>query len=377
MVLADRPLRDPFGIDDSPSHGLNVGIAVLAVVAFAVAVRVRPGPEHEAVREAIRTGAAPHREVDGTLVAVLEADTALACAVPGRTGGVLVSTGLADRLRADELGAVVAHERAHLRQHHAAVVGFAESVERAVPWVPGARAMARSTRVLVEFAAGRTPPRAGSAVTPSAGRCSWRTRRAHSARSAPPGWADRTREARAASGCRRTGASLVRSATARGTVQPLTESDIRSSFVNATPDRTRPAPDPGAARDALERTRVPRLARPAGRRRGYMVSWMDGEPVGIVVRAAGGSLRPGIAAMCSFCHSPQPATQVRLFSAARGGEAGRNGNTIGSYICEDLGCSMLIRTAPPHLNPPATIAMRSESLLARVHSFTADIKSTA
>lgn len=153
VVLADRPLRDPFGIDDSPSHGLNVGVAVLAVVAFAVAVRVRPGPEHEAVREAIRTGAAPHREVDGTLVAVLEADTALACAVPGRTGGVLVSTGLADRLRADELGAVVAHERAHLRQHHAAVVGFAESVERAVPWVPGARAMARSTRVLVEFAA--------------------------------------------------------------------------------------------------------------------------------------------------------------------------------------------------------------------------------
>lgn len=153
VVLAGRPLTDPFGIDDSPSHGLNVGVAVLAVITFAVAVRVRPGPEHEAVREAIRTGAAPHREVDGTLVAVLQADTALACAVPGRSGGVLVSTGLAEQLRTDELEAVVAHERAHLRQHHTAVVGFAESVERAVPWVPGARAMARSTRVLVEFAA--------------------------------------------------------------------------------------------------------------------------------------------------------------------------------------------------------------------------------
>ncbi|MGU3411013.1 M56 family metallopeptidase [Microbacterium sp. M1A1_1b] len=153
VVLADRPLTDPFAIGDSPTHGLNVGVAVLAVIAFVIAVRVRPGSEHRAVREAMRFGAAPHREIDGTIVAVVEADHALACAVPGRSGGVLVSSGLADRLRTDELEAVVAHERAHLQQHHAAVVAVAESIERAVPWIPGARAMARSTRVLVEFAA--------------------------------------------------------------------------------------------------------------------------------------------------------------------------------------------------------------------------------
>jgi Zn-dependent protease with chaperone function len=116
-------------------------------------VRVRPGPEHEAVRQAMRSGAAPHREIDGTPVALVEAEHALACAVPGRSGGVLVSTGLADLLRTDELEAVVAHERAHLTQRHAVAVGVAESIERAVPWIPGARAMARSTRVLVEFAA--------------------------------------------------------------------------------------------------------------------------------------------------------------------------------------------------------------------------------
>ncbi|MBT2501442.1 M56 family metallopeptidase [Curtobacterium sp. ISL-83] len=153
VVVANRPVTDPFRLGDSPTHGLNLGVALLAVLAFVIAVRVRPGPEHEAVRAAIRSGAAPHREVDGTLVALVEADHALACAVPGRSGGVLVSTGLADRLRTDELEAVVAHERAHLSQHHAVAVGIAESIERAVPWVPGARAMARSTRVLVEFAA--------------------------------------------------------------------------------------------------------------------------------------------------------------------------------------------------------------------------------
>jgi Zn-dependent protease with chaperone function len=153
VVLADRPVTELFGGGGSPTHGFNVGVALLGVVAFVVAVRVRPGPEHEAVRQAMRSGVTPHREIDGTPVAVVEADHALACAVPGRSGGVLVSTGLADRLRTDELEAVVAHERAHLTQHHAAAVAVAESIERAVPWVPGARAMARSTRVLVEFAA--------------------------------------------------------------------------------------------------------------------------------------------------------------------------------------------------------------------------------
>lgn len=153
VVLAGRPITDPFRLGDSPAHGLNLGVALLGVLAFVIAVRVRPGPEHEAVREAIRSGTAPHREIDGTPVAVVEADHALACAVPGRSGVVLVSTGLADRLRTDELEAVVAHERAHLTQHHAVAVAIAESIERAVPWIPGARAMARSTRVLVEFAA--------------------------------------------------------------------------------------------------------------------------------------------------------------------------------------------------------------------------------
>ena len=153
VVLDGRPATDPFGIADSPSGGMHLGVAVAAVLAFVIAVRVRPGSDHEAVRAAIRTGAAPATRIDGTRVAIVDADHALACAVPGRSGGVLLSTGLAARLADDELQAVVAHEAAHLRERHDLLVGVAESIERAVPWVPGARAMARSTRVLVELAA--------------------------------------------------------------------------------------------------------------------------------------------------------------------------------------------------------------------------------
>ncbi|WFR68358.1 hypothetical protein P9139_09185 [Curtobacterium flaccumfaciens] len=57
------------------------------MLAFVIAVRVRPGAEHEAVREAMRSGTAPHREIDGTPVAVVEAEHALACAVPAGPAG--------------------------------------------------------------------------------------------------------------------------------------------------------------------------------------------------------------------------------------------------------------------------------------------------
>lgn len=160
-------------------------------------------------------------------------------------------------------------------------------------------------------------------------------------------------------------------------MQPLTESDIRSSFINATPDELEQMTIPGLHETIWKDREYLGWRDPQAARRGYIVLWMDERPVGIVLRAAGGSLRPGIAAMCSLCHSPQPATQVRLFSAARAGDAGRNGNTIGSYICEDLACSILIRVAPPHLNPPSTIASRGQQLLERAQHFISDVMKTA
>jgi hypothetical protein len=68
---------------------------------------------------------------------------------------------------------------------------------------------------------------------------------------------------------------------------------------------------------------------------------------------------------------------VRLFTAPKAGEAGLNGNTLGTYICEDLACSLLIRVAPPHLNPPEQIARRSAGLAERVQGFTANVMKTA
>ncbi|HWU46509.1 MAG TPA: FBP domain-containing protein [Humibacter sp.] len=160
-------------------------------------------------------------------------------------------------------------------------------------------------------------------------------------------------------------------------MKPLTEADIRSSFVNATDDQLARLPIPGIHETIWDDREYLGWRDPQAARLGYIVHWMGDRPTGIVVRAASGTLRTGIAAMCSFCHSSQPATQVRLFTAPRAGESGRNGNTIGSYICEDLACSFLIRITPPHDGQNELIAARGAALLQRVQNFTADVMKTA
>lgn len=156
-------------------------------------------------------------------------------------------------------------------------------------------------------------------------------------------------------------------------MRPLTETDIRDSFVNALPGDLDRLPIPGLHEMLWDEREFLGWRDPQAHQRGYLVHWMDDRPVGLVLRSSSRSLRPGIAAMCSLCHSPQPATQVRLFTTPRAGEAGLNGDTIGTYICEDLACSLLIRVAPAHLNPPSQVARRAEELTTRVQGFTANV----
>ena len=77
--------------------------------------------------------------------------------------------------------------------------------------------------------------------------------------------------------------------------------------------------------------------------------------------------------MCLLCEPPQPADAVSLFTARRAGEAGRNGNTVGTYICADLACSHRVRTdIPPWLrerNPAEVVAERVDELRNRVLGF--------
>jgi hypothetical protein len=164
-------------------------------------------------------------------------------------------------------------------------------------------------------------------------------------------------------------------------VKPLTEDEIRGSIVNASKGEATRMPLPGLHEVLWAEREYLGWRDPGAPLRGYLVHWMDDRPVGIVLRASSVRMRAGISAMCSLCRTSQPSDQVTLFSAARAGQAGRDGNTIGTYICADLACSLLIRITPPKLpmqpDPAEIVSRKAEGLLSRVQNFTADILNTA
>lgn len=164
-------------------------------------------------------------------------------------------------------------------------------------------------------------------------------------------------------------------------MKPLTETDIRASIVNASKGDIERMPLPGLHEVLWDQREYLGWRDHGSPLRGYLVHWVDDRPVGIVLRASGGRMRAGISAMCSLCRTPQPSDQVTLFSAARAGQAGRDGNTVGTYICADLACSLIIRITPPKMpmqpEPAEIVARRAEGLLTRVQNFTADVMRTA
>ena len=156
---------------------------------------------------------------------------------------------------------------------------------------------------------------------------------------------------------------------------------IRASFVNASLGEIERISLPGLHEVLWENREYLGWRDSSAHQRGYLVHWGGASAVGIVLRGSEFSLQNGISAMCSLCRISQPSDQVTLFSAARAGQAGRDGNTVGTYICDDLACSHLIRILPPSsLMQPSReelLASRAEGLLARVQAFTSDVASTA
>lgn len=160
-------------------------------------------------------------------------------------------------------------------------------------------------------------------------------------------------------------------------MKALTEADIRASIVNASKGEIERMPLPGLHEVLWDQREYLGWRDHGAPLRGYLVHWVDDRPVGIVLRASGARMRSGISAMCSLCRTPQPSDQVTLFSAARAGQSGRDGNTVGTYICADLACSLIIRITPPKMpmqpDPAEIIARRADGLLTRVQNFTADV----
>ena len=107
--------------------------------------------------------------------------------------------------------------------------------------------------------------------------------------------------------------------------------------------------------------------------RGYLVLERDDRLLGISLRAADTRMSGRTPAMCLLCQTPLSGDAVSLFTARRAGEAGRNGNTVGTYICADLRCSERARTEIPpwlrELDADVVGEERTTDLRRRAHAF--------
>jgi hypothetical protein len=162
-------------------------------------------------------------------------------------------------------------------------------------------------------------------------------------------------------------------------MKPLTEQQVRSSFVNCSRGEARGLALPtGFAQLDWEAISLLGWRDPKAPLRGYLVFESGDDLAGIALRAAETRMSSRTTVMCLLCQTSQTGDAVSLFTARRVGEAGRNGNTVGTYICADLGCSERVRTEiPPWLqdrNPDEVVEERTAELRGRVEGFLASVR---
>ncbi|MGP4104590.1 M56 family metallopeptidase [Nonomuraea sp. KM90] len=114
--------------------GLVVGGLVLARVAYTgSAVVLRTRRERRRHAEALALLGRHDHDLDALVV---DYDERLAYCLPGRNGHAVITTGALRSLAPEQVAAVLAHERAHLRGRHHLVLAGAEALARAFPRVP-------------------------------------------------------------------------------------------------------------------------------------------------------------------------------------------------------------------------------------------------
>ncbi|QKG25849.1 FBP domain-containing protein [Actinomadura verrucosospora] len=129
-------------------------------------------------------------------------------------------------------------------------------------------------------------------------------------------------------------------------MRPLTDQDIRTSFINCSKGEAKRLGLPKDFADlAWDDLDFLGWRDPGAPERAYLVAERGGRPVGIALRGTSGGAPRGFTArsLCSLCLTTRTGGGVALMTARRTGEAGKQGNTVGRYLCTDLACSLYVR----------------------------------
>ncbi|MCI3222061.1 FBP domain-containing protein [Streptomyces sp. NP-1717] len=159
-------------------------------------------------------------------------------------------------------------------------------------------------------------------------------------------------------------------------MKPLTEHDIRTSFVNCSKGEAKRLPLPKNLADLdhwddLDFLGWSDLSAPDRR---YLVVERAGELVGLSLRSVSGNRGFLRRSLCSLCLTTHPSSGVSLTTAPKAGKAGREGNSVGLYVCADLDCSLYVRgrkAVPPggRMEESLTVEQRIERLRGNLDAF--------
>lgn len=126
---------------------LSVGWRVCWCVAGELVAASRARGRHRAILAVIGR---PDESLDALVV---EHASLKAYCLPGRHRTIVLTSAALRVLDADEISAVLAHERAHLRGRHHLVLATASGLARALPFIPLFHAARREAAVLIEMLA--------------------------------------------------------------------------------------------------------------------------------------------------------------------------------------------------------------------------------
>ncbi|WP_338702652.1 FBP domain-containing protein [Streptomyces sp. Q6] len=161
-------------------------------------------------------------------------------------------------------------------------------------------------------------------------------------------------------------------------MKALTEREIRSAFVNCSKGEAKRLFVP---HDLAERPwddldffgwRDPQAPD-----RGYLVAEIDGDLRALALRASHSTVGQTRRSMCSLCVTTHTGG-VSLLVAPKAGKAGKQGNSVGAYMCSDLACSLYVRGkkdagAGSRLHETLTLEEKIERTTANVAAFVAKV----
>lgn len=156
-------------------------------------------------------------------------------------------------------------------------------------------------------------------------------------------------------------------------MDPLTPDDLRAAMANCSKgEAKRLNPPADLASTPWEQTELLGWRDPKAPQKAYLVAPYDGGVVGLVLRTP--DRVSGRPVMCDLCRTTHSAGGVALLVAPRPGARGREGDTVGTYLCTDLRCSHYARRTTataqvrpaPGLEPQERVAQLAERVTAFV-----------